>query len=92
MQIVADWRDFEGDPITIVSAATDDTVGHTVATPDGKIEYSSNDEVKASTQEVTYKVTDGEDRGPGGHLRCQAARQRSPRSDTTDHAAGCRAR
>ena len=33
-----------------------DTVGHTVATPDGKIEYSSNDEVKASTQKVTYKA------------------------------------
>ncbi len=63
VQIVADWRDFEGDPITIVSAATDDTVGHTVATPDGKIEYSSNDEVKASTQKVTYKVTDGEAEG-----------------------------
>ncbi|MDR1712479.1 MAG: hypothetical protein LBR58_11630 [Propionibacteriaceae bacterium] len=73
--VSAEWRDYDGDPIT-VSQATDDTGANIAVTADGLIEYTSPGSVddegdaeqlakRSRDLELAYQVTDGLDFGDG---------------------------
>ncbi|MBK8867270.1 MAG: hypothetical protein IPN45_04225 [Actinomycetales bacterium] len=57
--IVGDWRDYDGDAVSIVSPTTDK--GTAAATPDGKLEFIAPIDGDG-TQKISFKATDG--RGP----------------------------
>ena len=59
--IVGDWRDYDGDSLTVVDAAV--AKGAVSTTPDGKIEFAAPLDGNG-TQAVTFKVTDGVDPEP----------------------------
>ena len=56
--VVSDWRDDEGDPVTVVSARTDD--GQIVpVTPDGQLNFTADEADADVDRTITYEVTDG---------------------------------
>ncbi len=56
--VVSDWRDDEGDPVTVVSARTDD--GQVVpVTPDGQLNYTADEAEADVDRTISYEVTDG---------------------------------
>jgi hypothetical protein len=58
--VISDWRDDEGDPVTVVSARTDD--GQIVpVTPDGQLNYTADEADADLDRTITYNVTDGVD-------------------------------
>ncbi len=60
--VVSDWRDNEGDPVTVVSARTDD--GQVVpVTPDCQLNYTADEADADTSKTITYLVTDGVDAG-----------------------------
>ncbi len=62
--VLNDWRDDQGDPVTLLRAK--DEKGETVpVTPDGRLEFTA-DRVKSATDKViTYEVSDGLDQKVG---------------------------
>lgn len=55
LPVLADWRDFDGDPVVLVDAAT--KAGSVSTTPTGFLEYRAP--VAAGTNAVEYRVSDG---------------------------------
>ena len=57
MPVVGEWRDFDGDPITVVSASQG---GQDVpVTSDGQIDYTAEKATDTVTRTVNFQVTDG---------------------------------
>lgn len=63
MPVVADWRDFDGDPITVVSATQG---GDAIpVTSDGQIDYTAEKAKVSLTRTVAFQVSDGIDDAGG---------------------------
>ncbi|OLR89800.1 Ig-like domain-containing protein [Actinokineospora bangkokensis] len=62
MPALADWRDFDGDPIVLADAAAE--AGSVTTTPDGFVEYTAPAE--PGRQPVRFRVTDGRSEPVGG--------------------------
>lgn len=63
--IVGDWRDYDGDAVSIVSPTTDK--GTAAATPDGKLEFIAPIDGDG-TQKISFKATDGVGQPTDGSL------------------------
>lgn len=60
MPVATDYRDFDGDPITVVDASSSDKDDQVSVTSDGQIEFAVvKDTKKTQTREVTFHLTDG---------------------------------
>jgi large repetitive protein len=58
--VVGDWRDPEGDPVTVLSAKSDS--GDVVpVTPDGQLDFTAAEADRDQDQTITYLVGDGGD-------------------------------
>ncbi|MBA3019599.1 Ig-like domain-containing protein [Propionicimonas sp.] len=58
--VVSDWRDPEGDPVTVIGAnAGDGTI--VPVTPDGQLSYTAEETEEDQDQTLSYEVTDGAD-------------------------------
>jgi len=58
--VVSDWRDPEGDPVTVIGAkAGDGTV--VPVTPDGQLSFTAEEVEEDQDQTLSYEVTDGAD-------------------------------
>jgi large repetitive protein len=55
LPVLADWRDFDGDPITLASAKA--SAGKVTARPDGFLDYLAP--VNGGQHQITYDVSDG---------------------------------
>ncbi len=57
LPVLTQWRDFDGDPVTTVSAG----VGQTPVpvTPDGRIEFTAGEATHTQQIEISYLVSDG---------------------------------
>jgi len=55
LPVLADWRDFDGDPIALTGASA--TAGSVTARPDGFLDFTAP--VEGGTQTLTYHVSDG---------------------------------
>lgn len=58
VQVIADWRDFDGDPVTLAEIAALDQ-GSAITTPDGRIEYTAPGSGEGGTVQVGYSASDG---------------------------------
>lgn len=58
VQVVADWRDFDGDPVTLADLAPLDQ-GSAITTPDGRIEYTAPGTGDGGVVTVGYSASDG---------------------------------
>lgn len=57
LPVLGDWRDGDGDPVTLLSATVD---GVSIpVTPEGGIEYTAGAEASRTVRKLVYRVTDG---------------------------------
>jgi hypothetical protein len=61
LAVASDWRDYDGDPVTVKEAVvpTDVDTSKIAVTSDGQVEYHSGHEQRDVPIEVNYTVTDG---------------------------------
>jgi hypothetical protein len=60
LPVLSDWRDADGDPVTLVGAAmTPGSLGSVTTTQDGQVRYIAPVTTTGGTQTITYQVSDG---------------------------------
>ncbi|MBK9476453.1 MAG: fibronectin type III domain-containing protein [Tetrasphaera sp.] len=64
VQVVADWRDDDGDPVALAGVSV--KAGSAITTTEGKVEYTAAGTGRGGVVEVSYEATDGRSKAVRG--------------------------